>query len=128
MDYESEDLQDLDLFNSWMPVDDSGTYTAELCQRWDITDSVEDKLHNLALQYLVQYPSGEFGLAELVGQGNSIEWNNPPLLDLKNICQDDESAKCNAGVALKRALYKYGGFEMSKRGDGTNKYRKSSLQ
>ena len=124
MDNELDDLQDIDFFNGWVPVDDRGDYTAELNHRWDIIDGVEDKLYNLALLYLSQNPSGEFGLSELVGQGNSTEWNNPPLSDLTNICQDDESAKCNAGMALKRALCKHGGFEMSKRCDGTNIYRK----
>lgn len=128
MNNEPDDLEDFDLFNGWVTVDDKGDYTAELNQRRDITDSVEDKLYNLARLYLSQEPLGEFGLSELVGHGNSNEWNNQPLSDLKNICQDDESAKCNAGMALKRALYKHDGFEMSKRSDGTNIYRKYGVQ
>ena len=125
MDKETDDLNDHDFFNGWIPVDDKGDYTAELSNRRDVTHGVEDMLYNLARSYLSKDPSGEFGLSELVGQGNSSEWNNSPLSDLKNICHDDESAKCNAGMALKRALYKHGGFKLSKRADGTNKYKLS---
>ena len=65
-----------------------------------------------------------FGLSDLVGQGNANAWNTQPLSDMKKVCKDDEDAKLNAGMALKKSLYKHGGFEMSKRGNGVNMYRK----
>ena len=76
MDNELDDLQDIDFFNGWVPVDDRGDYTAELNHRWDIIDGVEDKLYNLALLYLSQNPSGEFGLSELVGDRKSTRLNS----------------------------------------------------
>ena len=124
MDDELDDLEGTEPTEIWKSVDGLGDYEESLNQHKDVTDKVEDKLYALATIYLQHNPSSEFGLASLVGQENSNEWNVPPLSDLKQLCPNDETAKLNAGLALKKALDKHGGFMMSKRGDGVNVYRR----
>ena len=121
---EGDDIEDVDLSVFWVPVDDSGDYSPECNQHRDIVCKVENILYQMALAHLSKNQSGEFGLSDLVGQGNANAWNTQPLSDLKMVCKGDEDAKLNAGMALKKSLYKHGGFEMSKRGNGVNMYRK----
>lgn len=107
----------------WEHVNDAGDYDDKLTNRMDLTNELEEMLTRAAVIFSRNNRGSEFLLANLVGEDNSDKWSDGPLSELRDICQDDNKAKLAAGMALKKGLFKRGGFEMTKSIDGINVYR-----
>ena len=107
----------------WEEVNNIGEYDIQLASQKDLTDGLEDMLSKEATNFSHIYGGLEFCLANLVGEENSDRWREGLLAELREFCQDDNSAELAAGMALKKGLFRRGGFEMTKSMDGVNVYR-----
>lgn len=110
--------------NTWYEILDDTSYSSNVGCDLSLVYRLEQYFDNLVTTYCLSHPFESFELSDLVGKCNVREWNKEPLSILLERCCSDQDAKLNAGVALKKVLFRRGEkFLMSVTRGGTNKYR-----